>query len=212
MIIIAAGRALYGPESVPAVCRPIQRLRRHIHDIGIVGIRENFAEVPVPCYAVILRGPLPSGSRVIRAVQAARFFLSFQYEIDAAATHSGGDGDASPSPVAGGKTVPSDLCPGDSAVDRFIYTTARTKHRPLLPGLSNYLPQSGIDHAGIFRFESQIHSAGKVVLVQHLLPRLAAVHGTQNPALLVRPEFMPDRSHQHDVRVPRLPPHQTNVA
>src|SRR5260370_9653463 len=130
MIIIAAGRALYGPESVPAVCRPIQRLRRHIHDIGIVGIRENFAEVPVPCYAVILRGPLPSGSRVIRAVQAARFFLSFQYEIDAAAPHSRGNGHASASPVAGGKTLPRDLCPRASALCRLVSTTPPTKHRP----------------------------------------------------------------------------------
>src|SRR5260370_17197037 len=119
MIIIAAGRALYGPESVPAVCRPIQRLRRHIHDIGIVGIRENFAEVPVPCYAVILRGPLPSGSRVIRAVQAARFFLSFQYEIDAAPAHSGGDGDATPSPHPARTTVPPALLPAYSPAPPF---------------------------------------------------------------------------------------------
>ena len=99
--------------------------------------------------------------------------------------------------------VAGDVGPGVAPVRRLVETAVRPAAREL-EGLPQRLPHGRVHDAGVRRVQRQVDCAGLVALVQHLLPRIAAVLRPEHPALLVRPERVPESSDVDQVRVRRM--------
>ena len=75
--------------------------------------------------------------------------------------------------------------PGGAAIGGFEEAAVRAGEGAVFPGALLRLPEDGVDGLGIARVEGEIDGAGVFVLVEHLLPGLAAVGGAEDAALRV---------------------------
>src|SRR5262249_44180981 len=78
------------------------------------------------------------------------------------------------------------LLPGVAAVGRLPETAPRPA-RDELPRPAHDLPEARVERAGIVGIHREVRGAGLVVDVEDLLPRLAAVLGTEDAALRAGP-------------------------
>ena len=93
MIVVAAGRALVRLERHATIGRAIERSLRHEHDVGIVRIEKNPAEISVALDAHVLGDLLPGRAAIVGAIQAA-FFALRDDGVDALSAGSDDDADA----------------------------------------------------------------------------------------------------------------------
>src|SRR5713101_485609 len=107
---------------------------------------------------------------------------------------------------------PSDLGPSRAGVGGFVEAAAGTKGGSLLPWLTDALPKCGVDHAGIAGFEAQVHGASNAVFVQNFLPGFAAIGGTEDSAIFIGAEAMPQSGDEHDVWIARIDQNTGDVA
>src|SRR5690606_38815440 len=82
-----------------------------------------------------------------------------------------------------------------------------TATAPHLPGGTIYLPDGGIDHLGVVGVQDQVGSPSLVTLIKDLFPRLSAVGGLEDPALLVGAERMAQYGCIDDVGIGGMYPH-----
>ncbi len=169
MIQTRGGEDLEGPAAVDAF---EQRHVGHPDLLRIDRIHRHGRVVPgaLPELA-IGRGQRPALAAVVRAVEPA--LLRLDQRIDPPAVRRR-HGDADLAPDAFRQTAPGELLPGVAAVARHPEAAARTAARHL-PGAPPRLPQAGEDDVGIGRIESDGRGARVRILLQHLLPGLAAV-------------------------------------
>src|ERR1700709_673516 len=72
-----------------------------------------------------------------------------------------------------------------------------------VPGGAPGRPEGGVDHLGVAGLESEVDGAGVLVLVEDLLPALAAVARAEDAALGARAVGVPPRRHEADRRTAR---------
>src|SRR5205085_1837747 len=122
--------------------------------------------------------------------------------VDAAAV-AGGDRQADAAPNAGGQAVAGELLPGVAAVGRAVQATAGAAAGEV-PRPPPRLPQGGEQHARVVRVEGDVDGAGVGVLLEDLLPGLAAVGGAVDAALGVGAERLAEDGGEGDVGVLRV--------
>ena len=105
--------------------------------------------------------------------------------------------------IPSGRPCALEFLPGGSAVDGFVQSAARAT-AVHAPGRAPRLPQCRVQDVGIAGIEGDVDAAGLGVLVEDLLPGLAAVAGAEDPALFVVGKGMPQRSDEGDVRILRV--------
>ena len=155
-------------------------------------------------FAVAAHHP-PRRSGVIRAPELA-FVRRLADDVDdvrIAARH----GDANPVHEAFRQAAvrvrPRQACPGGPAVEGLVdggLAAARFR----VPGPAAEREHAGIHDVRVGRIDVDVGTAGQVVLVEHLLPALPAVHRLEEPAFLVRAPLAAERACVHDVGVARV--------
>src|SRR4029077_18735249 len=80
------------------------------------------------------------------------------------------------------------------------------------PGLTPRLPETGEEYARIRWIETDIRSPGVRILVKDLLPGLAAVRCSIDPAFGIRSKRMAQHGGVSDVRVARVYDHGADLA
>src|SRR5205823_10697812 len=96
------------------------------------------------------------------------------------------------------------LLPGRAAVGRLEHAAGRTAEVAVLPRPLPRRPQRGVDGVGTGRIDDDVDAAGVLVLVQHLLERLAAVGGAEDAALRVRAVRVTEDGDEEAVRIARV--------
>src|SRR5205823_5943443 len=143
----------------------------------------------------------PGGAAVVGAVEAA--LLGFNEGVDAARVGRG-DGDTDLAPGARRQAVVLGLVlqvlPTVAAVAGDVQAAAGAAGGHL-PRLAAGLPQPGEEEARVVRVQADVAGAGVGVLLEHLLPRLAAVGGAVDAALRVGAEGVAQDRRVGDVRV-----------
>ena len=140
----------------------------------------------------------PARAGIVGRVEAA--VLVLDQRVDAIRVRAR-DGDADPADDAGRQTLGAgDLRPGLAAVGGLEQPAARAAARHLVLDPVR-LPQRRVHHAGVAPIDDDVHGAGLVVAVEHLLPRLAAVGALEQAALLARHAVAPEAGDEDDVVV-----------
>src|SRR5262249_17538095 len=140
--------------------------------VGILRIDGDHGEVPRPDAEVVAAvDQLPRVAAVAGVVQAA--LLGLDEGVDAAAV-AGREGGAGAGPDARRQALALELLPGVAAVGRAVQTAAGAAAGEV-PRPPPRLPQGGEQHARVVRVEGDIDGAGVGVLLEDLLPGLAAV-------------------------------------
>src|SRR6202171_1874642 len=88
--------------------------------------------------------------------------------------------------------------PGSPSIVGAIETASRPSTGKT-PGRASCLPQGSEENVWIMRIKGDINSAGVLVFIKHFLPSLATIHGAEDAALCIGPEWMTQRGHVHDV-------------
>src|SRR5512132_2769459 len=101
--------------------------------------------------------------------------------------------------------------PGQAAVGGLVEAAAGAAAFEV-PGLAANLVERRVDDAGVIGVEDDVDGARVLVLVENLLPRLAAVGGAEDAAFRVRAEGVADRRDQHDVRITRVDDDRADLA
>ena len=97
------------------------------------------------------------------------------------------------------------LLPRRAAVGRLEDAAARAvRRRVRVPRRTSRIPESRVHDLRIRRIDHHLDGTDVLVLVEHLLPRLAAIDRLEDAALGTRRVQMPDRRHEHDVRILRV--------
>ena len=202
IVRIAVRNPAHGPERLAAVSGLLKLDVVDVHDVLVLRVRVGLHVVP---RALRQRtgavGTRPRGAGIVAAVHAA--FLRFDDRVHAirvGARH----GDTDVAPDAGRQPgVSRDLGPGVATVSRLEHPRARSA-RPQLPRPAVRLPQSGVQHARVVRVHHQVHHARGIVAEENLLPRAAAILGTEDAALGVGTEHVTQRADVHEIRVGRM--------
>ena len=200
VVIIAAGSALDGVKSFPAVGGSIRRGITHIDYIRILAIHGDAAEIPSPSpNAWVGIGQSPVRARVIGAIDAALFRV--RQKVNAAGL-SGCHGNAHPSEPVRRQAVPGDLLPIVPAIRRFVEPAARPiRWRINIPRRPPSLPKRSVDDSRIARVKGKIDGSGILVFKKHALPRLAAVGGAEHTALGIRGVRVAEHCRENHVRI-----------
>ena len=114
------------------------------------------------------------------------------------------DPDAAESVLGEGGEAGAGGLPGRAAVGGFEEAAVGSGEDAVLPRSLLRLPEYGVDMLGIARIESKVDGAGEFVLIQHLLPGLAAIEGTEDTALRVRPVGVAEDGDEEAVGIARI--------
>src|SRR5690348_8983973 len=147
--------------------------------------------------AVIVGHQLPGVAAIIGAVDAALLGLD---DGPHAIRISAGNGYADSSQWPVGQSVAGQLFPGITAVAGAVEGAARAA-RLQAPGRALRLPKRGKKQVGIAGSKSHVNAAALGVLVEHLLPSLAAVERAEDAAFFVIGEGMAEGSHKNPVGI-----------
>src|SRR6266446_2789520 len=192
VVVVAARRAFDGGEILARVGGAVGRSVRHIDDIFISRIDAHAAEVVAASidtfFAIHL---LPAFASVIGAIDAAPR-LRVHPCIHAVGI-AGRDGRTDAADTFGfTRQSFGELPPSGATVGGFVETAPRsgvaTAGRPWRTARG---PHAGEDYLRVARIEDKIHAANIFILVENLLPCLAAVERTVNATLGVRAVRMP---------------------
>ena len=210
VIIVAAGRAFDGRESLPCVRRAIRGSVRHVDDVFVLGIHAHAGEVgSAPGNALLRVHALPGCSRVVGAIECARF--RFHQRVHAVRIR-GCDPDANPSePFRRSGKPTRELLPGAAAIRGFEKPARGTTPFAVFPRPLARCPQNRVDIVGIGGIECQIYRAGVLILIKHLLPSLAAVGGAKHAALHIGTIRMAKHGHENAVRIARVHQNRRNL-
>src|SRR5262249_32601548 len=116
---------------------------------------------------------------------------------------SDGDADAAKLIVRSGQSL-GELPPSAAAVGGFVEPAACSLPFAVLPGSLPRRPEHAVDGLRIGWIERQRHGPRILILVKHFFPRLTAVGGTEDAALLVRTVRMSEHGHEHAIRILRI--------
>ena len=94
--------------------------------------------------------------------------------------------------------------PRRAAIGRLEDPAARPRPHRVLPRTLPLLPQRGVDDVRIGRVDVDVVAARVLVLVEHLLERLAAVERPEDAALLVGPVRVAERRDEQAVGIARI--------
>ena len=204
MIVVAARRAAHRPraERFPAVLRSLNPDVRDVHDVGILRIDGDLLEVPTAApHARVSRRLHPGRARVGRTVKTALFGVDHRVHDARAARR---DRDPAASETVRGQPVRERL-PRRPAVRRFVNAPAGSVRRGIgVPRRPPRVPERCVHDLRIRWIDRDVDGADAVVLVKHVLPRRAAVPGSEQTALCIGRVEMADRRDEHDVRVARI--------
>ena len=185
VVVVAAGRAFDGGETLAGVVGAVGGGVGDVDDVLVLGVDADAGEIAAAAVDALLAVDVfPVGAGIVGAVDAAGFAARFDEGVHAIGV-AGRDGDADASEAAlreGGKAA-SERVPGGAAVGGFEEAAVGAGEGAVLPGTLLRLPEDGVDGLGIARVEGEVDGAGAFVLVEHLLPGLAAVGGAEDAAL-----------------------------
>ena len=203
MVVVTAGRSLERlAERSSAIARSVHAGVRYVHEILILRIDGDLAEVPSAAPdAAVARCLAPRRTGIVGPEEAA--FLRIDDRVQPAAVRGGcGDADAA-DPV--GRQTAGELMPVRAAVGRLVQPAARTVRRRInAPGRTTGVPERGVNRLRIARIEGQIDRADVVALEEHLLPRGAAVTRSVDATVRVRAVHVAERRHEDDVGILRM--------
>ncbi len=192
-----------------AVVRAVRRGVQDVHAVGVRRIHGQLAEVPAAAPdALVARHLRPRRARVVGAVEPA--LLRVHDGVDAPAV-GGRHGDAD-APEALGRQPRRQRLPRRAAVGRLEDAAARAVRRRVdAPRRTPRVPERGVHDLRVLRVELQVDRADVLVLVEHLLPRGAAVAGAEDAAVGVRAVDVAERGDEHHVRVLGVHDHPPDV-
>ena len=149
----------------------------------------------------------PRGTAVVRHVEAARLRLDVgPHPVGVGAGHR----NRHLAQHAGREArIVRQFRPGLAAVRRLEDPRACSS-APQLPRLPVYLPESRVEHVGIAGIHDEIDGTRAVVAEQYLLPRPAAVGGTEHATVGIRTERMAEGGHVRPVRIGWVHPNAPN--
>ena len=147
----------------------------------------------------------PVGAGIVGTVDAAEFPARFDESVHTIGV-GGRDGDADASQPAlreGGKAA-GQRVPGGAAIGGFEKAAVGSGECAVLPRSLLRLPEHGVDGLGIARVEGEVHGAGALVLVEYLLPGLAAIGGAEHAALGVGTVGVAEHGDEEAVGIARV--------
>src|ERR1051325_5081723 len=194
-----------GCEGLAAVVRSVEARVEHVNGLGVRRVGVDARVVPGALAQLsFLVDFRPGLARVVRAKDAALFRLD---DGPHSIRVGGRDRDADlPDRPFGQAFIARQLRPCVAAVRRFEDAGAGAAALQS-PGLTDNLPESGVENIGVCRVEDEIDRARLVVTIENLLPGLAAVFRAEDAALSVRAEGVPERRDVDDIRVARVNAH-----
>ena len=174
VIVVAAGRSLERlAERAAAVTRSVHARVRDVHEIRVLRIDDDFAEVPAASPdARVGRRLRERRAGIVGSKEPA--LLRVDDRVDARAVRRRHrDADAAD---PGDRQAARQLRPVRAAVRRFVQPAARTVRRRIdAPRRTTSVPERRIDRLRRRGIEVEIDRADVVALEEHLLPRGAAV-------------------------------------
>src|SRR5208282_5561149 len=179
-----------------------------VDDVGVFRVREHVDVIPRPLEEVsVAVQQCPVVAAVIGTVQPALFRLDQRvHPVGLAARNRYADS----SENSRRQAVALQPLPRRPSVLRTVQPAARSAIRQS-PRRAVRLPHRREHDVRIRGIKCQVDRARFIVLVKHFLPRFPAIQRAEDAALLVRPEFMPQRRHEHDVRVFRVHDQPANL-
>ena len=213
MIVVAPGSAAQRRERRSAVGGLPGDDVRDVHDVGVLGIDLHLIEVAVPPPQTLVRvHEAPALAGVVRPVQPPT--LRCAHDRIHARGSAGGHGEADATESIGRSGEPrGDRSPRGAAIDRLVEPVVR-RQGPRASDLPRRLPrrpQRGEHRFGIGRVDRDVHRAGVLVLVQDLLPRLAAVRRAKQAPLFVRAIRVSEHRGEHAARIARVDEERGNL-
>ncbi len=206
VVVVAAGGAFDGGEGLAGVVGAVGGGVGDVDDVLVFGVYADAGEIAAAAVDALLTiGAFPGGAGIVGAVDAAGFAAGLDEGVHAIG-FAGRDGDADASEAAlgeGGKAVGEGV-PGGAAVGGFEEAAVGAGEGAVLPGCLLRLPEDGVDGLGIARVEGEVDGAGAFVLVEHLLPGLAAIGGAKDAALGVGAVGVAEYGDEEAVGVARI--------
>ena len=198
-LVVVAVRRGYPHEGLAPVRRLPHVQVQHVAGVRVLRVGVYVGVVPRPLQQVaVVVDVLPRIAAVVRPVQPPLLGLDDRPDPP----RLGGRGSDADPPLGAFRQslVAGDVGPGVAPVRRLVETAVRPAAREL-EGLPQRLPHGRVHDAGVRRVQRQVDCAGLVALVQHLLPRVAAVLRPEHPALLVGTECVAEGGHVHEIGV-----------
>ena len=175
-------------EALAAIVRSRQRRGWHIDPLWIHRIAEDFAIIPMALDILVAAFPRIAaiGGAEGAAIGAHRRCI---HHVGLA----GAEGDAHAANSGGGKAIahPHPRIAAIGAAPQAAFAAA-ADHAPLAPFA---LKGGGIKDVGVARMHGDFHDAGDLAGPQQPRPRLAAIAGAVQAALLARPPQRAERRH-----------------
>ena len=206
MVVVPAGSAAECGERVAAVHRLPRHHVSYIHDVGIGGVDLDLVEVAVaPPQALVGVREAPALAAVFRAVQPASLGGADHGVHARGSARRRGEPDAAETLCGTWQSSP-DLPPAGAAV-RGPVESVRRRQGPRAADLPRGLPRGpqhrehGLSVRGI---EHEVHRARVLVLVEHFLPRVAAVQGAIHAPLAAGAVRRPERRREHAIGIARI--------
>ena len=196
--MVVAVRRRNEAEGLATIRRAEQPGVQRIDRVSRLGVGVDLGEIPRTLLdAPIVADASPVRAAVVRSVQPRLFrFDHREHAARVGRRHRNID----PPKDAFGQAMSGQPYPSDSAIARPVQAAAGAAARKI-PWLAAHFPERGIDNRRVGGVEGHVDRAGVVVLVENLLPRLAAIDGAEDAALGIGAKGVPDCSDQHDIRV-----------
>ena len=203
VVVVAVGDADALGEGPAAVNGLVETDIQAVHRVLVVRVGEDVDVVPGALAQVrVAVDAVPGLAAVVGAVEAAGFSLGLDEHPDAVGVRRR-DRDRGLADEALRGQAAFDARPVvatiGAAVDAAVL--AAGDHRPRLPLGA---PGAGVEDARVVRVHLDVHHAGALGEVEHLLPGGAAVQGAEDAAVLVRPEDVSERRRVGDIRIGRM--------
>src|ERR1035438_6054884 len=185
VIIVAAGRALDGGEGPAGVVGAVGGSVGRSEEVLVLGVDADAGEIATAAVdALFPVGAFQIGAGIVGTVDAAGFAARFDERVHAIGVAVGeGDADASQPALGEGGKAAGERVPGGAAIGGFEEAAVGAGERAVLPRTLLRLPEDGVYGLGIAWVEGEVDGAGALVLIEHLLPGLAAIGGAEDAAL-----------------------------
>ena len=149
---------------------------------------------------VVVGGQVPGIAAVVRTINSALLCLD---DRPNAVEVCAGDRDSDAAQNTLGQSVAFEFFPGCSAVAGTIKTASCTPAIQAPRGPPS-LPQCSEQDIGVAGIEHHVDAPGLGILIEHLLPGLAAILSAEDAALFVIGKGMSERRDKGDVRILRV--------
>src|SRR5262249_11435381 len=198
MVVVTARRALDRREILASVGRLVGRSVGDINDVAVAGIDLHLGEVGAAAGDATLRvDALPARTGVVGAINATQPPGLDVREHSLRIGRRDADSDAAEALLGSGKPLGERLPCGPS-VRRVEEAAARSRVRvAVFPGSLPRRPEDRIDVLRVSGIEREVDGARVLVLVENLLPALAAVGRAEDAALRVRTGGVPEHGDEN---------------